>query len=72
MPTRTTSPPSATQLKPSLNGMHVACRWTLVVGELDLHGEEREKLVEKAMSSVRLDGFSEKNIKHGNFGKQFR
>ena len=52
---------------------YVACRWTLVVGELDLHGEQREKLVEKAMFSVRLDGFlGKKNIKHGNFGKQFR
>jgi len=30
------------------------------VGELDLHGEQREKLVEKAMFSVRLDGFSGK------------
>ena len=47
MPTTTTSP-SATQL--------TAGRWKENLGR---HGEEREKLVEKAMSSVRLDEFSE-------------
>jgi hypothetical protein len=39
-----------------------ACRVLLDAGRrIGTHGEEREKFVEKAMSSIRLDGFSGRN-----------
>ena len=56
-----TTPPCIRNTAEAIFEWH-ACRWTLV-GELERHGEEREKLVEKAMSSVRLDGFSENKHK---------
>jgi hypothetical protein len=39
-----------------------ACRVLLDAGRrIGTHGEEREKFVEKTMSSIRLDGFSGRN-----------